>query len=150
MDPEKWDEFGEGTSVVGDVPRNARLWDPQFARHREQAHVMRQLPFTGCGSYKRGHAEVLAHVNFRATMGDTTIVRFRDGSDGHWRLSGGALTLPMLWQRFGSVFTASELSSYYLNCSKLVRTRPHAWGSREARAAAYARWVTYGSWGHRD
>ena len=51
LDSEKWDEFGEGTSAVGDVPRNARLWDPQFARQREQAHVMRQLPFTGRGRY---------------------------------------------------------------------------------------------------
>ena len=105
----------------------------------EQAHVMSQLPFTGWGRYRRGHAEVLADVNLRATVGDTTIVRFRDGSDGHWRLSGGALTLPMLWQEFGSLFTASELLFYYLNCPKLGRTRPHAWGSREARVAAHAR-----------
>ena len=45
----EWGEVGEGASAVGDLPRNARLWDPQFARQREQARAMRQLPFTGWG-----------------------------------------------------------------------------------------------------
>ena len=51
---EKWDEFGEGASAVGDVPRNMRLWDQQFARNREQARAMDRLPFTGWGRCKMG------------------------------------------------------------------------------------------------
>ena len=41
-------------------------------------------------------------------MGVTTILRWRAGSDGHWRLRGGALTLPMIWQQFGYLVTAQE------------------------------------------
>ena len=57
------------------------------------------------------------------------------------------MTLPMLWLQFGSLFTAQELLSFYLNCVKVVRTRPHSWGSTEVRAAARARKETSGRWG---
>ena len=81
-------------------------------------------------------------------MGDTTILRWPEGSDGPWCLRGGALTLPMLWHRFGSLFTAQELLFFYLNCKKVIRTRDHSWGSPEARGAAWARKRTYGNYGH--
>ena len=144
---EGWDEFGAGPSAVGDdpLPRDARLWHPQFARKREQRKTLselRQLRQDQNGQIPQG-------VDLREQVGDTTILGWRAGSDGHWRLRGGALTLPMLWQQFGSLFTAQELLFYYQNCPKVAKTKAHAWGSREVRAAAWARWQTYGHWGHR-
>ena len=59
------------------------------------------------------------------------------------------MTLPMLWHRFGSLFTAQELLFFYLCCPTVVGTRAHAWGSKEVKAAAWARKEIYGRWGHR-
>ena len=99
---QEWEEFGAGRSAVGDdqPPRGARLWHPQFARKREQAEKLRRLPQDQNGQVPHG-------VDLRERVGDTTVLRWREGSDGHWRLRGGALSLSMLWQRFGCLFTAA-------------------------------------------
>ena len=140
-----WEKIGEGTPAVGGDPllRDARLWRPQFARTRAQRETLR-------GLRKNQQGEVDESVDLRKQVGDTTILRWPEGSDGPWCLRGGALTLPMLWQQFGSLFTAQELLFYYQNCPKVAKTRAHAWGSREVRAAARLRKETYGHWGHRN
>ena len=76
--------------------------------------------------------EVDESVDLRKQVGDTTILRWPEGSDGPWCLRGGALTLPMLFLRFGSLFSAQEQLFYYLNCPTVIRTRDHSWGSKEA------------------
>ena len=65
-------------------------------------------------------------------------------------MRGGALSLPMLFERFGRNFTAQELMYYYTNSTKLVKTRPHPQGSRLVRDAAQARFKAHGRYGHRD
>ena len=95
---------------------------------------------------RQRNGEVNGDVDLR-TVGDTTILRWRAG-DGHELLRGGALTLPMLWHRFGSIFTARELLFFYLCCPTVVGTRAHAWGSKDVKAAARARKQIYGHWGH--
>ena len=75
---EGWDWFGEGPSAVGDdpLPRDARLWHPQFARKREQRKRLSQLRQDQNGQIPQG-------VDLREQVGDTTIVGWRAGSDGH-------------------------------------------------------------------
>ena len=50
-------------------------------------------------------------------------------------MRGGAMTLPMLWQRFGSLFTAQKLMYYYQNCPKMVKPKPHPVESPGVRAS---------------
>ena len=137
--------FQRSSPAVGDdpPPRDAKLWHPQFARKREQAQTLSRLPQNWDG-------QVRESVDLRERVGNTTILHWREGFGGHWRLRGGALTLPMLWQKFGSLFTAQELMYYYQNCPKMVKPRPHPVGSAGVRASAWARKLTYGHWGHRD
>ena len=80
---EKWEPSG------GELPRDAMLWHPQFARNHAQARAMRGLPL----HHNKG--EIDESVDLRKHVGDTTILRWRAGSDGFTRLRGGALTLPM-------------------------------------------------------
>ena len=53
-----------------------------------------------------------------------------------------------LLAEFGDRFTVSELMFWYHNASKLVRKRPHAWGSQEVRDAAHERRKAWGRYGH--
>jgi len=135
---EAWDP-----SAVGDdpLPRDARLWHHQFAKTPDQAKTLRWLRQNQKG-------EVDESVDLRKHVGDTTILRWRAGLEGPLRLRGGALTLPMLFEHFGSLFTAQELLFFYLKCKKVIRTKDHSRGSPEARGAAWARKWTYGKYGH--
>ena len=90
--------------------------------------------------------EVHDSVGLRNVVGDTTILGWPACSDGPWRRRGGALTLPMCFLRSGSIFSVQEQLFYYLNCPTVIRTREHPWGSKEARAAAWARMEAYGHW----
>ena len=131
-------------ATIRSLPRDARLlWHQQVAKPCPQADTLRWMRQSQKG-------EVHESVGLRNLVGDTTILGWPACSDGTWRRRGGALTLPMLWQQFGSLFTAQELMFYYQNCPKVAKTRAHAWGSREARAAAQLRMDTYGRYGHRD
>ena len=58
------------------------------------------------------------------------------------------MTLPMLWHRFGSIFTAQELLFFYLCCPTVVGTRAHAWGSKKVRAAGWAQMERHRGLGH--
>ena len=133
---EKWEPSG------GELPRDAMLWHPQFARNHSQARTMRGLPL----NHNKGEIDEI--VDLRKKVGDTTIVSWPEGSDGPCLLRGGALTLPMLWKIFGLRFTAQELLFYYLNCPKVASKRPHAWGSHAVRTAALDRKRNTGRWGH--
>ena len=144
---EAWEKIGAGTQAVGDdpLPRDARLWHPRWQKKtRPQAETLRWLRLN---LDQKG--EVHECVDLRNLVGDTTILCWPAGSDGPWRRRGGALTLPMFFfLSFGSLFSAQELLFYYLNCPKVIRTRDHSWGSKEVRAAAWARMETYGRWCH--
>ena len=131
-------------ATIRSLPRDARLlWHHQVAKPCPQADTLRWLRQSQKG-------EVHESVDLRNQVGDTTILGWPACSDGPWRRRGGALTLPMLFLRFGSLFSAQELLFYYLNCPKVFRTRDHSCGSREAKAAARARLLEWGHRGHRS
>jgi hypothetical protein len=75
------------------------------------------------------------------------ILRTRRAQNGHWRLRGGAITLAELLFQFGKDFTIFELMFWYHHADKIVKKRPHAWGSQEVRDAANERKKTYGRYG---
>ena len=83
-------------------------------------------------------------------VGNTTILKSRDGVNGHWHLNGGAITLPELMYTFGEKYTVAELMHWYYNAPKVLRKREHAWGSPDCRKAALQRWKTYGRPGHQS
>ena len=130
-------------ATIRSLPRDARLWHHQVGKTRPQAETLRWLRQNQKG-------EVHESVDLRNLVGDTTIIGWPACSDGPWRRRGGALTLPVFFLRFGSPFSAQELLLYHLNGPKVIRTRDHPWGSKEARAAAWARMEAYGHWGHRS
>ena len=117
---------------------------PQVATTHTQAETLRLLRHN---LDQKG--EVHKSVDLRQ-VGDTTILSWPAGSDGPRARRGGAVTLPMFFIRFGSLFSAQELLFYYLNCPKVFRTRDHPCGSREAKAAARARLLEWGHRGHRS
>ena len=82
-------------------------------------------------------------------LGNTSILRTGD-IDGHWHATGGAITLAELLMAFGRSCTVSEIMFWYHHADKLVRKRPHAWGSEIVRQAAGAREIHFGRRGHPD
>ena len=130
------------------MPRDAGLWDQQFALNEDNYRALKDM---GRVSTVRGADGQEMHPSVElAAAGNTTILRTKPGITGHWRLNGGAISLPELFDKFGEEFTVSELMLWYFNAPKVFRKRQHSWGSAEVRAAAYQRFKTYGRYGHRD
>ena len=131
---------------AGPVPREKMLWHPQFCKRQAQVPAMTALAARGkrtAGTSFSDEVDLLA-------IGSTTIIRFLGNQpDGHYRLSGGAITLMELFARLGQWFTAQEWFCWYRNASKMVVKRPHAWWSPDVRAAAHLRKQEYNHWGHR-
>ena len=112
------------------------------------------LALHGLGRYKvpgKRSSETLIDDNVDlTTVGNTATFRTKAGVDGHWRMNGGAISLPELFDKFGDRYTVSELMFWYYNAPKVLRKREHAWGSPDCRKAALQRWKTYGRPGHRS
>ena len=138
-----WEQF---TWHAGPPPREKRLWHPQFSKKAAQVSVLAALAARGKttpGTRFEENEDLLA-------VGSTTIVRFAaDPKVGHWRLSGGAVTLMELFHRLGERFSAQELFCWYYHAPKLTIKRAHPWGSQDVRDAAHLRFKTYGHYGHR-
>ena len=84
------------------LPRDAMLlWPFQVAKPCPQADALRWLRQSQKG-------EVHESVDLRNLVGDTTILGWPACSDGPWRRRGGALTRPMLFLLFGSLFSSVE------------------------------------------
>ena len=131
------------------MPKDSGLCDPQFALTEDNFKTLKKIaPNTIAGS--RHREKRMHHSVDLVAVGNTTILRSEPGNSGHWRLSGGAVSLPMLFDAFDKEFTVSEIMLWYSNAPKVLRKKQHAWGSPECRAAAYQRLKTYGHYGHRD
>jgi hypothetical protein len=124
------------------LPRDKVLWNPQYAVSTKSAHEISLLP--------RGDGPCFDETVDLLAVGNTTILRTKQGTAGHWYLRGGAITLCELFAKFGDNFTASELMFWYHNAPKIVKKRPHSWGSAEHRNAAHARHYAWGRYGHCD
>ena len=124
------------------LPKNSLLWNVQYAISAKNAGALSRIS-------PSNEEQINASVDLLA-VGNTTILRSRKNEVGHWRLNGGAITLGQLLAEFGKDFTVCELMLWYHNAPKVVRKRPHPWGSGDVRAAAKERMKTYGRYGHRD
>ena len=82
-------------------------------------------------------------------VGSTALIRFILDRAGHWRLSGGAVTLMELFMKLGEHFSAQELFCWYYIATRVVTKRPHSWGSKDVRDAAHLRHQIHRHWGHR-
>ena len=129
------------------LPRDADLWDQAFASNQENYLALGRLT-----QRKRlmpdGSWVIPSSVDLK-TVGNTTILRTRQGHDGHWHLNGGAISLPELFEKFGEEYTVAELMLWYHNAPKVCRRRNHAWGSPDKIKAARQRFLTYHHYGHR-
>ena len=137
---EKWEY------VARPLPRQVDVWDPQFATSYENYEALSKL------THRRSPQDPnMIHDSEDLTkLGNTTILRTRAGDAGHWRLNGGAITLAELFHQFGKNYTVAELMLWYCQAPKMLKKRPHAWGSKDVRAAATERWKVYGRAGHQD
>ena len=128
------------------LPRDAVFWDPQFAASKENFEALKVLRFE-----RDPWGDLCVPLDVDLTkVGNTTILRTRDGDTGHWQLNGGGITLAELFYKFGEHYTVSELMNWYYNARKNLRKRKHAWGSADCRNASLQRWKTYGRPGHRS
>ena len=135
------------TYVADPLPRDAGLWDEQYALNEENYKALKGI----CNSTVPGPLGPVVDPGVDlAGLGNTTILRSMPGKAGHWRLNGGAISLPELFQKIGTRFTVSELMLWYYNAPKVLRKRRHSWGSAECRAAAFERLKAYGKYGHRN
>ena len=128
------------------LPRDAVFWDPQFASSQQNFEALKRLRFA---KDRWGNEYVPMDVDL-TKVGNTTILRTRDGDTGHWQLNGGGITLAELFFKFGGHYTVAELMSWYYNADKVLRKKKHAWGSVECKKAAMQRWKTYGRPGHQS
>ena len=135
----------EWTYHAGPLPRDACLWDKQYAKNPEQRLALGNLRVV------RGEIDPRENLD---RLGATTILfpEFGCGGHlvGHWRRSGRAITLAQLLRDFGDRIRALELMFWYYHANKLVRKRDHPWGSKDVRAAAHLRNEVYGHRGHRS
>ena len=129
------------------LPRDADLWHTQFASNEQNYQALSRLTFQWSNHTR---CWVIPDSVDLTKVGNTTILRSRAGENGHWHLNGGAITLAELFDKFGERYTVAELMLWYYNAPKILRTRQHAWGSKDVRAAAIQRWKTYGRPGHQD
>ena len=109
------------------LPREAILWDPQHASSKQNYEVLSSL-VTYTDQWGKN---MIADWVDLTKVGNTTILRSRDGVSGHWHLIGGAITLPELMYTFGEKYTVAELMTWYYNAPKVLRKRDHAWGTPE-------------------
>ena len=94
-----------------------------------------------------GQGNIAEDVDLQS-IGATTILKPHRGV-GHWRLSGGVVTLAQLFRDFGATYTAYDLMAWYLNAPKMIKKRPHPVGLADERAAAHLRKELAGKWGKR-
>ena len=107
----------------GPVPREKMLWHTQFCKRPAQVPALTAL----AAQEKNTPGNIFPVEVDLLAVGSTTIIRLLGNQrGGHWRLSGGAITLMELFLRLGEYFTAQELFCWYHNASKVVVKRPHA------------------------
>ena len=122
------------------------LWGPQYASSQQNYEALSRIrTYTD----KWGQRLVAEWVDL-TKVGNTTILKSRDGVNGHWHLNGGAITLPELMYTFGEKYTVTELMHWYYNAPKVLRKREHAWGAPETRKAALQQRKTFGRPGHQS
>jgi hypothetical protein len=131
--------WGQWEWYAQPVPRERVLWNPQYAARSRNVQALANLA--------KGEGCLIDQGEDLVAIGNTTILRTRRAQNGHWRLRGGAITLAELLFQFGKDFTIFELMFWYHHADKIVKKRPHAWGSQEVRDAANERKKTYGRYG---
>ena len=129
------------------LPRNAKFWEEQYATDFDNYAALSSLRTHW--AYQESQYVINDDEDLRQ-VGNTTIIRTKDGCSGHWRLNGGAITLAELFHQFGKDFSVAEIMLWYHNAPKMLRKRPHSWGSKDVRAAARMRNKVYGHYAHRD
>ena len=128
------------------LPRNSDLWNPQYASSQENYEALAKLRHQ---EDQWGYSMVHPDEDLRS-VGNTTILKTRDGEDGHWHLNGGGISLAELFYEFVEHYTVAELMHWYYNAPKVLRKKEHSWGSPECRKASLQRWKTYGRPGHQS
>ena len=111
-----WDHW---TYFDEPLPRNTALWHHQFGRTAAQRIALKNLgPMQGKRDY---------HANVDLDSIGSTMILYNDPNRfGHWRLNGGAITLPGLFYTFGMECTAYELMFWYWHAEKVVKKCDHA------------------------
>ena len=129
----------------GPLPREKVLWHPQFAKSDAQRKALSSF----AARWPLAPDEPRFHetVDLESCC-NTMIFQIRKGVVGHWRLKGGVITLMELFETFGAWYTAKELFFWYWHAQKVAKKRAHAWGSKDVRDAAQARFSAYGYYGH--
>ena len=134
-----WEEWNWSPDPL---PRDRALWIPQFSKKRTNARQLALIAQSPVCAWPLV-SQIAVGIDLLA-VGNTTILRTRRNEDGHWHLSGGAIGLAELFALFGRDYTVSDLMCWYHNAPKVVRKRPHAWGSPGVRDAAHERRKAFG------
>ena len=132
-----WEYFHEP------LPRNTALWHHQFGRTADQRFALKNLGAMVVGTDYHASVDL-------DSIGSTMILYKDPNLIGHWRLNGGAITLPGLFYTFGASCTAYELMYWYWHSEKVVKKRDHSWASPTVKAATKMRLNEYGHRGHHD
>ena len=124
--------WGDWLWTAEPLPRHAELWDQQFAsgvRNYEELGKL-QFKWDGCG-------KLMVHPDCDLTkVGDTKILRSREGFNGHWHLYGFGITLADLFFKFGKHYTVVELMNWYYRANKICQKKGHPWGSAHEERSA--------------
>ena len=110
----------------------ATFFHPQFAIKAEDRARWAHRRRSAAGDYLT--------VAEAADIGSTTFMEFAAGGESATFKVAKVLSLPELFLCGCEKFTGLELYFYYNNCMKVVKTRPHAWSSRDNRDAAHLRY----------
>jgi len=131
------------------LPRDAELWDQQWASDEANFKALRNLNRHVSTNASTGERLVSPSLDL-TTLGNTNIIVNFPGENGYWHLNGGAITLPELFEQFGEHYTVAELFLWYHQAPKVCRRRVHAWGHPDVKAANLQRLETYGNRSHQD
>ena len=119
------------------MPRDAGLWDQQFASNQKNFVAFGRL--RSYRAYPRLEDEELWLIHDSvdlAEVGNTTVLRSRASENCHWHLNGGAITLVELSNKLGENYTVAELMLLHCNATKVIR---HSWVSKDVIEAAAQR-----------
>ena len=128
------------------LPRDVKLWDPQFATDEASTS---KLVASLKASKNPSSEHVFSDDVDLVPAANTTVLYADSHFGGHWHRTGKAITLAELLYAFGQDCTVSDIMFWYCHAPKLVKKRRHAWSSAEKKEAAHLRKSTFGHWGHR-